>query len=171
MHRHRQITVVNSATNVLSGILVVPLYYVSGGVGVGPDGEGLRSASKPVVMKPFLFDSGEDLMTKQVPSKGVIVPPLAIYAGTSRMVYRWLLLKKGYSPLVIDQRGVWAGGPIIMTISALDQVSPCIETLLAAKPDQDAIKSMMEARSMTGTVSVLLDTNDRPLLQNYRSQP
>lgn len=171
MDGHRQLTVIDPATNQISGILVVPLYYVSGGVGVGPDGKGLHSASKPVVMKPFTFNSGDDLMAKKVPTKGVIVPPLPFYAGSTRMVYRWLFLKQGHSPLVVDQGGVWADKPLVMTTSVVDQVTPCIDVLLATAPEQQALTVILDARHVTETVSVLLDTNDTALLRKYRSQP
>lgn len=171
MDGHPQLTVIDPATNQISGILVVPLYYVSGGVSVGPDGKGLHSASKPVVMKPFAFDSGDDLMAKKVRTKGVIVPPLPFYAGNTRMVYRWLFLKQGFTPLVVDQGGVWTDKPLVMKTSVVDQVTPCIDVLLATEPEQQACKVILDARHITETMSVLLDTNDTALLREYRLQP
>jgi hypothetical protein len=170
-YRHKRLSVVGQPTNHLSGILVVPLYRQSGGISVGPDGKGLATPPAPVVMKPFIFSSGEDIMTNKVQARGVWLLPLLTYIGSFSGIDRWLLLKKGYSPLVIDEGAIWADRPIEMTPAASDEVTPCIEILLAANPDQDAIKTMMNARSITETVAVRLDASDKALLQNYRSKP
>lgn len=135
-----------------------------------PDGNGLHAPYTPVIMEPFVFTSGDDILTNKVPARGLMLVPI-LYIGDFKSVHRWLILKKGYSPLAIDENVVWEARPIAMTASPRDEVTPCIDLLLAAKPDQGALRTMMNAQDITESIAVRLDAKDKALLRKYRSVP
>jgi hypothetical protein len=116
---HKRVEFADTSANRLNGVLAIPLYGQSFGLAIGPDGAGRHTEARRVITKPFTIDSGEDIMLKKVPTRGVILfpfPPVGI--ANSNYVHRWLFLKYGFAPAVVSS--FRKPGPIVMTPTDVD---------------------------------------------------
>ncbi len=148
----------------IQDIVVLPLYQSSYGIGFGPDGRGLQSSSK-VFTKPFRFNSGEDIMSKQIQGRGIIIPPF-IFIGTSKNVNHWLFMKKSYIPIAVHSSQIYGASPIVMKPSRNDENKKYVELLLSEKPDQYELKKLFKASYLKEDIKMELDTNDVSLLKS-----
>jgi len=160
------VSVVDEDRKELNDIVVLPLYHASCGIGIGADGHGPWSSPK-VFTKPFRFSSGEDLLSKQAQGRGIIIPP-CIFIGTSKYVDNWLLIKKGYAPLVATPQMVYGGSPIVMLHATNEDSRKCIDLLLSTDPDQDALKQMFHAEDSEGSIQVEIGSTGAALLKANR---
>jgi hypothetical protein len=156
---HKRIEFTDASDNRLNGVLAIPLYTKSFGLSVGVDGTGPHTESARVITKPFLIDSGEDIMLKKVPTRGAIlwpIPPASV--ADSNYVHGWLFLKAGFVPTLVST--VWKKGHIVMTPTDTDQTTPIVELLLSPAPDQSAIKKLYNAEYTKEPIAVEMDAED-----------
>lgn len=164
----RHVTILDDHSAPLNGILVVPLYGSSAGVGVGAEGAGPHSATKLLVERPFMFNSGEDLMAKQIQTRGVVIPfplpPWCFFIGRSHTVASWLCLKKEYGARALDRSDIFGESPIVMTNVDQNEVREAVDILLRPNADQKALKQLFKVEWMNGDIQLSLDAADRDLL-------
>jgi len=94
-------TVTDENSEHVRGVLVVPVVKKYRALAVGPDGMGAEGIPVRSVEKPFLWNSGDDLIPKHLKSSGIMFLPM-VGVRKSVSVSKWLLLKRGYKPLVIS---------------------------------------------------------------------
>jgi len=168
----RRVTILDSQGGSLNGILVVPLYANSGGVGFGAEGDGPHSVAQLLVNKPFMFNSGEDLMSKLIQIRGVIIPfpfpPWCCFVGKSHVVESWLLMKEHYVIKALHQNDIYLDSPIVMTLSTGNECERVIGLLLQPNVDQQTLKKLFNVEWLKGDVQVNLDTQARALLDSQR---
>lgn len=163
----RYLVVVDENGNQLNGILIVPLYSKSFGIGVGPDGKGFFTKSQLIVTKPFVFNSGEDLMSKKISTKGVNLPPF-IFVGSSNYVDNWLFIKKGFTPKLVQSSDIYGEAPIVLTKSSGNDSAKLIDMLLASKHDQNVLKKQFGVEWGKDEITVVFDETDIVLLKAHR---
>ena len=162
----RRVTFINEHSTPVNGVLVVPLYSISVGIGVGPDGQGLFSTARLLVEKPFVCESGDDLMRQKIQTRGCCVFPLPlIFIGKMRPVDSWLFVKKHYAPRAIRGDYINGDAPISLTYSTGNESEVAIDILLLPKPDQQALKKLFDVKGMKEDVQVNLDDAARALLK------
>lgn len=164
MEGNRQVTVIDENSKAIQDIVVLPLYKSSYGIGIGPDGCGPWLSSK-VFTKPFRFSSGEDLMSKQIQGRGIIIPPV-IFIGISKYVSRWIFIRKGYTPITVDESIIYGDAPIVMIRSNNEENKEYINLLLSKNPDQDELKKIFKAGDLEGDIKLDLDTKDVSLFKS-----
>jgi hypothetical protein len=170
MGGRREVVIADEGGTPLNDVLVVPLYVSSFDVNVGIEGKPLAKSysREAIITKLFLFNSGEDIIAKQIPSRGVIVPvPPFAYSGSNHTVYRYLIVKSGYAPVVLSHHDVasrqWK--PMVRTVGS--QTPRIVQLLLTDAPDQEAIKNLMNATDMKDSIQIRLSPEDVALLQSY----
>lgn len=163
----KHLTVVDKNQNQINGILVIPLYSRSFVIGFGVDGKGLETKNHLIVTAPFEFDSGDDLMRKKIPTRGVGLQPI-FFVGMSNYLDNWLLIKKGYSPKLIKRSDVYKDEPIMMTSSPNNENVRLIDMLLAVNPDQPELKKQFNIKKSDEEIIVELDEKSIWLLKQYR---
>ncbi len=164
----RHVVLVDQNKNPLNEVIVFPLYNGSFGMGIGPEGKGFWFPFGAST-KPFSFNSGEDLMSKQRQGRGIIIPiPPFIFIGTSQGVNRWLFIKKGYSPLAVTRIMVYGPSPLVMETSNNDDNRKAIDLLLSQEPNQAKLKSMFKANGVKGNIHVEIDSPSRATLITNR---
>lgn len=170
----KHVTVLDGNAEPLKGILVIPLYSSSAGIGFGAEGTGSRSKAQFQVKKPFLFDSGEDLMSKQLHTRCVLIPlPLppwcmGIWSGDE--AFAWLFVKKQQGIIALGRSNLYSNKPILMTNSAPSEVSQVVDLLLNPRGDYQAIKKRfgVEWMQQIEDVQVTLDDTDTEVLKALR---
>lgn len=147
--------------NQLSNILVVPFYISTRFlVGVGPDGSGGGTEGQLIVTRPFVFNSGKNFTSKEIPSKGIMLP--MIYIGSSNYMYRLLFIKKGFIPKVESLSYT----PMVLTKSSKNESAELIDMLLAPKHDQDVLRKLFNIEERRkGVITVDFDEKDIELLK------
>jgi hypothetical protein len=166
MEGSHRVTVVDEYSKAIQDIVVLPLYKSSYGIGIGPDGRGPWSSSE-VFTKPCRFSSGEDLMSKQIQGRGIIIPPY-IFIGTSKYVDNWLFIKKGYAPLVVSREMIYSGSPIVMSLFKNEDTKKYIDILLSTKPDQTTLKKIFNSRNLKEDIKIEMDAHGVALLEANR---
>ena len=162
----RHVSVIDKDKQDIKNIVVFPLYSSSFGIGIGPDGNGPRSSLRAFT-KPFLFSSGEDIISKQIQGRGFIIPPF-IFIGTSKYVEHWLFIKKGFAPLLVSSSDIYKDAPIVMTLSENGDRKKYIDVLLAENPDQTTLKEIFNSSHLSENIKVELDREAIMLLKaNY----
>lgn len=162
----RYVSVIDNNNINIKDIVVFPLYSSSFGIGIGPDGNGPQSSPRAFT-KPVLFSSGQDIISKQIQGRGVIIPPL-VFIGTSKYVEHWLFIKKGYEPLLVSSSDIYKDAPIVMTLSENGARKRCIDVLLAENPDQTTLKEIFNSSHLSENINVELDREAIMLLKaNY----
>jgi hypothetical protein len=162
-----QVTVVDENGKSLNAVIVVPLYSVSSGISIGPDGKRLagEETNTLLIRSASVFDSGEDLFEKEELSKGVLIPiPPFMFMGTGRSVRSRLFLKRQFVPqawFVHDNHP----RPPVLKNSTGNECEEAIDLLLQPKPDQPALKRLFGVEWLSGDVVVDLDAGARALLQ------
>jgi len=94
-------TVMDEKHNHVRNVVLVPVVNEYKALGVGPDGAGIEGKPVGFIAKPFLWSSGDDLIPQKLKSSGIMFLPL-VGARKDVTVRKWLLLKKGYEPLLIN---------------------------------------------------------------------
>lgn len=162
----KRVTVVDEHLTPVTGVVVIPLYSVSAGIGVGADGKGPHTDRQTVIESAFLFDSGEDLVKQQSHSRGVIIPiPPVVFIGKSRYVGSWLFLKKHHAPRAVQRSDVYAGKPIVLTTSTGTEYRAAVDLLTQSQPDQRALKRLFGVESASEDVTVILNGKAKRLLE------
>jgi hypothetical protein len=147
----------------IQDVIVVPLYSMSVGIGIGPFGMGPRSSASYIVTKPFTLNSGEDIMSKKIPSMGIIVAPFGKNSGlfggffSSRNIIRYFFIKKGYAPELIRRNNIYGTSSIVMTRADNRKNAEIMNTLIASPIDQGALRSLFIAGEIDGEIDVSLD--------------
>jgi hypothetical protein len=173
MDGKQHLKIVDKKNIELRDILIIPLYSKSLGIGIGPFGMGPRTSASFVIKKPFTFNSGEDIMSKKVPSKGIIVAPFGKKSGLFGGVFknndivRYALIKKGFAPALIKQDDIYGNSPIIMTSSDNKENAQIIKKLIAPQNDQDALKKIFVAYEIEEKINVSFDEQEVALLKSY----
>jgi len=158
----------------LQDVLFVPLYVKSFGVGFGPDGKGLHIRGKTLITKPFVINSGEDVMSKKIASKGMLFAPfgsnsgLFAYIGSGNNISRCIFVKKGFAPKLFSDSDMYADAPIVLIKSNDDGNQKLIDLLLAPMHDQKILKRAIGGEQIEGDISVFFDERDTALLNSYR---
>jgi hypothetical protein len=160
----KHVTVVDEHATPLNGVLVLPLYTVSAGVGVGADGKGPHTAKRVLAQDPFLFDSGEDLMKQKIHTRGVMLPPV-VAIGKSYYVGSWLFLKKQHVPRALQRSDVYGNEPIVLTTTTGTECKKTIEVLLQSAPDQETVKKLFGVEWMKEDVELRLDDKAKAMLE------
>jgi hypothetical protein len=163
----RHLIVVDENGQQLKGILIIPLYSRSFGIGVGPDGKGYHTKQQLMITKPFVFDSGDDLMSKKISTKGVILPPF-VFIGRSNYVDNWLFVKKEFSPKLVQSVDIYGEAPIVMVKSSGTDNTKLIDVLLAPKHDQSIMRKQFGVEEIRHEITVVFDEKDFALLEKYR---
>jgi len=164
MEGSHRVTVLDDNSKEIKDIIVLPLYQSSYGIGFGPDGRGPWSS--PIVFtKPFFFSSGEDIASRQIQGRGIIVPPF-LFIGTSKYVNRWLFIKKGYAPASVDRSQIYGRLPIVMSRSDNAENRKYIELILSKSPDQNELKRIFNDRYIDKDIQMDLDAKDVSLLKS-----
>jgi hypothetical protein len=170
MGGRREVVVADNTGTPMNGVLVIPLYISSFDTNVGIEGKPLAksSGSEAIVTKLFLFNSGEDIIAKQVPSRGVIVPiPPFAYVGSNNTVYRYLMVKSGYAPVVLTNHDVASRRWKPMIHTAAIHIPGIVQLFLTEPSDQEAIKNLMNATDLQDPIQVRLSPEDAALLKSY----
>ena len=162
----KQVTIVDTNGNQVKDVLVFPLYQYSYGIGIGPDGKGIHLGEK-VFSKPLVINSGDDLLKKQINSKGFVIPPI-IYIGKSYYVGNYLLAKKGYAPQVVERHALFNEAQIVMANADNDEFKRIIEKLIAPDNNQAALKKIFKAEDLPQNIQITLDSRDIALLKADR---
>lgn len=171
MNGRREVVVPDEDGTQLHEVLVIPLYLNSFDVNIGIEGKPLaKSYNREVVItKLFLFNSGEDIIAKQIPSRGVIVPiPPIAYSGSDHTIIRYLIVKSGYQPIVLSHHDVASKRWKAMTRTAENPLPSIIQLLLSSTPDQAGLKNMMNATDLKDSIQVRLSPEDVALLRSYQ---
>jgi hypothetical protein len=166
MEGSKPVTVVDNNGKQIMDVLVFPLYESSYGIGIGPDGKGLHFGSR-VFTKQLVINSGDDLLKKQINSKGLMIPPL-IYLGSSNYVGNYLFAKKGYAPQVVERYALFNEARIVMTKTENDEYGKVIDKFLAQDSDQIGLKRMFNAEHLNQNIQIVLDSKDIALLKANR---
>lgn len=156
--------VVDEDGNKLSNILVVPFYLSTQFlVGFGPDGAGGGTEKQLIVTRPFVFNSGENFTSKEIPAKGIMLP--MIYIGSSNYMYRMLFIKKGFVPKVESLSYT----PMVLEKSSKNESAEMIDMLLAPKHDQDVLRELFKIEQQRkGEITVGFDEKDIELLKRAK---
>jgi hypothetical protein len=171
MDGEKRLKIVDQNGKDLSAVLIVPLYSSSYGIDLGPDGKGFHSSESLLIIRPFLFNSGEDIMSKKMPSQGIIFAPFGdksgLFAGIfrSKNIFRFALIKKGYTPEVIKGENIYGISSIVMTMADKKQNTDIINTLLETPTNQDALRRIFGAGEIKGKIDVSLDKQDIAFLK------
>ncbi len=94
-------TVVTEQRVHVTNALIVPVVEGSRGV-VVEGGTEMIDKYRVTAAKPFEWNSGADLMPRALKSSEVQILPMAVSVGKDIEIKKWLLLKKGYKPLLIE---------------------------------------------------------------------
>ena len=170
----KYVTVLDEHSEPIKRILVIPLYSSSAGIGFGADNAGFSSKAQVQVKKPFYFDSGEDLMAKQLHSRCCLIPlpfpPWCIGIWCGDEAFAWLFIKKQQGIVALGRNNLYGNNPIFMTNSAPSEVSQTIELLLDPRGDHQAVMRRFYVRGVQEIedVQVTLDVADRELLEALR---
>ncbi len=165
----RQVSVVDEQNNSISSILVLHVYSRSCGVGLGPDGTGLRTQGHLTVAKPFTFSSGEDLMKKKRISRGIILPPF-VSVGCSNYVENWLFTKKGFTPKLVPQSEIYSGTPIVMTRSNGNEHNDLVKMLLMTEHKQQELKRIFGIYPTKEDITIVFDKEDIAVLRKNMNE-
>ncbi|MEA5115192.1 MAG: hypothetical protein VB050_14320 [Geobacteraceae bacterium] len=126
----------------LKGVLVIPLYAKTYGIGFGVDGKGIHTPIKYIIRKPYVFDSGGDLLKNKIKTKGFMLSSKS-FIGRTMSIKVMILLKKGYLPKFLFDNNIYSGAPIYMKKSNNDANVKMINILLKTKPDQIILKRIL----------------------------
>ena len=135
---------------------IIPLVSTRTGLRFGPDGKGPESEAIDAIGMPFLWNSGDDLRPSNLRSSATMIAPMMV-VGSDIFVYKWLVLRKGYHPLMITNERIsiyYSGGP---PLTAEGQKMPpfriraggderrrqIIEALTSDHPDKNAIGGIL----------------------------
>jgi len=162
----KYLIVVDENGNQLKSILIVPLYSKAFGLGIAPEGHGWHTKGKLIVKKPFVFNSGEDLMSKKIHTRGVILPPL-MFIGSSNSVDNWLFIKKGFAPKMVDSSDIH-GNVIVLIKSNGNDTAKLIDMLLASEHDQNMLKKQFGVEWVKDEIAVIFNKKDIELLKTYK---
>ena len=168
-HSARHVTAVNESGESLNALIVLPLYSISSGINLGPDGKRLTDHGEILLIRSAsVFDSGGNLFEKEEQSRGVLItiPPF-VFMGTGRGVRSRLLLKKQYVPQAWFQHDNHPR-PLVLKTSTGNECEQAIDLLLQPQPDQQALKKLFQVEWLEGDVLVDLDAEARALLQAER---
>ena len=163
----RYLTVVDENGNQLKSILVVPLYAKAFGVGIAPEGEGWYTKTKLIVKKPFVFNSGEDLMSKKISTRSVSLLPF-VFVGSINSVNNWLFIKKGFAPRLVNSSDIYGKDPIVLNKSSGNENAKLIDMLLASEHDQNILKKQFGIEWIKEEIAVIFDEKDIELLKSYK---
>ena len=111
--RKYETEIVNHRSEPICGATIVPLVSTRSGLRVGPDGAGPETELIEFVGKPFLWNSGDDLLPSTLRSSATMIVPM-VAGGKNVTVNKWLVLKKGYEALIVtNERSsiYYSGGP------------------------------------------------------------
>jgi len=136
---------------------VIPLVSTRTGLRFGPDGAGTESRAIIAIGMPFLWNSGDDLLQPGLRSSATMLVPM-VGVGSEVRVYKWLVLMKGYQPLMItnEKSSIYYSGGAPLTAkgqsnppfrlrSGGDEVRRrIVETLTAGQPDKNAIGAIFD---------------------------
>jgi hypothetical protein len=156
----------------IQDVIVIPLYSKSVGIGIGPFGMGPRSSASFIVTKPFMLNSGEDIMSRKIPSMGIIVAPFGKSSGlfggffSNRNIVRYFFIKKGYAPELIKGDNIYGISSIVMTMADNKKNAEMMKTLIASPIDQGALRSLFIAGEIDGKIDVSFDEQDIALLKS-----
>ena len=170
----KHVTVLDDNSEPLKGVIVIPLYASSAGIGFGAEGVGSRSETQFQVKKPFLFNSGEDLMVKQLHQRCVVIPlplpPWCMGIRSGDGAFAWLFVKKQKGIIALSENDLCDNKTIFMTNTAPSEVYQTVDLLLNPRGDYEAIKKRFGLGRMQEiqNVQVILDDADRELLKAQR---
>ena len=164
----RYLSVVDKNGNQLRDMLIIPLYSKSFGIGIGPDGKGFHTKDQLILTRPFVFNSGDDLMSKKISTQGIMLPPF-IFAGISNDVGHWLFVKKGFTPKLLAENDIYGETPIVMIKSNGDENDKLIDLLLTSKHDQNTLKKLFGVEWIKDEITVVFDKKGVALLKSYKS--
>ncbi|MRR56820.1 MAG: hypothetical protein EG824_01200 [Deltaproteobacteria bacterium] len=169
MDGRREVIITDEVGAPINQVLVVPLYISSFDINIGVEGKPLTKprGREVAITKPFLFNSGDDIVANQIHSRGIIVPiPPFAYTGSDHTVYRYLMIKAGYSPTVLSHHDVASRRWKPMRRTSNDQISGIIQLLLAARPSQEALRELMNASDLQDPIQIRLSPEDIALLKS-----
>ncbi len=108
--------IVNKDGETIDSVCILPAYKKGTGMGFGPDATGSTTLPNIYLLRPYIFNSGENIVGNLVENEiKIITPwPVLISAGDSLSFVRLLVLKNRYKPVVLRLRDIYSGGPIIM---------------------------------------------------------
>jgi hypothetical protein len=138
--------VVSSDGTPLSQVCVIPLYQMHDGIAYGPDGKGGYDYPGFYLRAPYTVDSGDDFIKNRLPSKRMIPPFIAF--GTGYYAARSLLVKRGYSPLLISDSDVFNNQPLILTVASPLEAEGVIAMLTAKQPNQEEMYNLFHIQKV-----------------------
>ncbi len=140
--------VVNKDGEPIGSVCILPAYRKVTGLGFGPDATGSRTLPNIYLLRPYLFNSGENIVGNLVRNERKLISlPLLISAGETLSFVRLLVLKDGYKPAVLRRRDVYSGGPTIMLLrTAYGESKNVISYIKNYKKHQSDLQTMFDVR-------------------------
>ncbi|MES9906534.1 MAG: hypothetical protein ABW168_28115 [Sedimenticola sp.] len=158
--------IVDNEGSSVNHVTVVPLFAVNIGVGVGADGKGPHTYTH-LVTKPFIFNSGEDLIAYHPSSKQVLIPvPLGVVAGKGYSGVRWLILKEGYSLKIVNRVQIYSDRPIVLERKQGASHKDVVNNLLSIPVTQAKIKQLFKMTKLSEDIKVEFNMQDRAILDS-----
>lgn len=129
-------------------VCVVPMYKKGGGVGLGPDAVGSKVFPDSYLVAPFKIDSGNNMLSGVVKNERMLIPiPPFISFGETLTYDRFLLLKKGYKPVLLLQHDLFLSDPVILSKSYAGEATEKIRAILETPPQQAVLQAIFETQS------------------------
>jgi hypothetical protein len=172
MDGEKRLRIVDRKGNDLMAVVIIPLYSKTCRIGVGLDGKGFSGPENLLITKPFLLDSGEDIMSKKIPSRGIIIAPFGDTSGVIAGIFKsnnfgsFAAIKKGYAPVVIKGDDINGIKSIVMTDADNQQNAVVLNMLIATPTNQHALQRIFGAVAIRDKIDVSLDGQDIALLKS-----
>jgi hypothetical protein len=172
MDGEKHLRIVDRNGRDLTAVVIIPLYSKTYRIGFGPDGKGFSGPESLLITKPFIINSGEDIMINKIPSRGIIIAPFSDKSGViagffrSNNFWSFAVIKKGYAPVVIKGDDMYGIKSIVMTNADNNQNADVINTLVATPTNQDALRRIFRAGPIRDKIDVSLAGTDIALLKS-----
>lgn len=159
----RPLIFVDSSGSEIETYCVAPLYGRSYGIGWGPEASGRKHSAEHFLMWPTIVKKGEKFSLRASKRKGIDLLPLIVTYGESFEPGIFLIIKKGYLPLLWDSYiDVTKTKSVQLEKGNSENV---IKTLIAEKPEQETLRKIFHLNND----EVIIDSYsnaDRALLYN-----
>jgi hypothetical protein len=131
----------------IESVCILPLYTKISGVGVGPDGKGTKILPNKLLIGPYVFSNGKNILSGIVSSGRLIIPlPVPVSAGESLTFDRVLALKYGYKPLLLRREDIFSIDPVIMQQSMTDEIEKVFLYLNSQREYQAELRLLFHVR-------------------------
>lgn len=146
-------------------VCVVPLYQKLTGVAIGPDGKGSTYSDDAYLMRPFRFEGGSDFSKHVMPNERFLIPiPPGFAFGSTWIPVRFLLLKRGFEPLLLRGHETHRSAPFSLKATTSSRLDELMGMLMDKQANRERLRDYFQLKSTIKSIQMDYTDSDRELL-------